>query len=217
MKFFYGMRFLCLSLVCATVGCVQTSVSLDYVPDLASIKKGPAIFQSGEIIDLRQPVPPLAYKVSQRQGGFFGVDWETIGPRYLGSVAVAPIDGQTFPEHVFLHESANVIFTRTMASALEVRGMMAPAAPRRFIVGEILEFRVDTFTNPHAVARLRVMVKDVSGHVLHSKVYSADRQSMDHYPQSGDVVVTLRKLAGHALQDAIDAALDDPAMRRAAR
>mgnify|MGYP001162024339 CR=1 FL=1 len=95
--------------------------------------------------------------------------------------------------------------------------MLASGGPKRFVVGEILEFSVDAVRNPHAVARLRVTVKDASGHVLHSKVYSADRQSLDQYPQSGDVVLTLRKLAGHALQDVIDAALDDPAMRRAAR
>lgn len=206
-----------LVLVLAGAGCVQTSVNLDYLPELASIKKGPPVFQSGEFIDLRQPTPPLVYRPTQRRGGLFGMDWETLAPRYLGTVGVAPVDGQSFPDHVFLHEPANVIVTRTVASALQVRGMVAAGAPKRFVVGEILELSVDTVKNLHAVASLRVSVKDGAGRLLHSQVYKADRQSMDHYPGAGDPVLSLRKLAGHALQDAIDAALDDPAMRRAVR
>lgn len=217
MKTFCWKRLLCILTVFVTGSCVQTSVSLDYVPELASIKKGPAIFQSAEFVDLRQPVPPLVYKPTQRRGGLLGVEWDALAPRFLGTVGADLIDGQTFADHVFLHESANVIVTRTVAAALSARGMVASGAPKRFVVGEILEFSVDTVKNPHAVASLRVTVKDVSGRVLHSKVYTADRQSLDHYPQSGDVVASLRMLAGHALQDAIDAALDDPAMRRAAR
>lgn len=206
---------LVLALACA--GCVQTSVNLDYLPELASIKKGPPAFHSGEFIDLRQPSPPLVYRPTQRRGGLFGVDWETLAPRYLGTVGAAPVDGQSLPDHVFLHEPASVIVTRTVASALQARGMVAAGSPKRFVVGEILELSVDTVNNLHAVASLRVSVKDAAGRVLHSQIYKADRQSMDHYPGAGDPVPGLRKLAGHALQDAIDAALDDPAMRRAAR
>lgn len=217
MNAFRLIRFFSLVLVMSGAGCVHTSVNLDYVPELASMKKGPPIFQSGEFIDVRQPVPPLVYKVTQRKGGFFGIDWERLAPRYLGTVGAAPVDGQAFPDHIFLHEAADVTVTRTMAVALQTRGMTAPGPASRFVVGEILELSVDTLKNPHAVARLRVTVKDASGRVLHSNIYKADRQSLDDYPGSDDVVLSLRKLVGHALQDAIDAALDDDAMRRAAR
>ena len=210
-------KFFGLALLLTSTGCVQTSVNLDYVAQPASVKRGPAVYQAGEFVDLRQPVPPLAYRLPASKAGLPRLDWETLGPRYLGTVGSDLLDGQTLPDHLFLHESASVVVTRSVESALNVRGMNAGGTARLWVVGEILELSVDTVKNHHAVARLRVTVKEAAGRILHSKVYTADRQSMDHYPGAGDAVISLRKLAGHALQDAIDAALDDPAMRRAAR
>jgi len=204
-------------LALAVTGCVQTYVNLDYVPATGSIQNGAPTFQVGEFLDLRATPPPLPYKVSLTKGGFFGPNWETLGPKYLGMVSFEPVDGQTLPDYVFLNDSASNVVSRTVASALEARGMLAPASVRHVIVGEILELSVDTLTHQHAVATLRVSVKSAAGQLLYRKVYTASRQSLDHYPQAGDPVVSLRKLAGHALQDATDHALDDPEMRRVIR
>jgi hypothetical protein len=128
-------------------------------------------------------------------------------------VSFEPVDGQTLPDYVFLNDSASNVVSRTVASALEARGMLAPASVRHVIVGEILELSVDTLTHQHAVATLRVSVKSAAGQLLHRKVYTANRQSLDHYPQAGDPVVSLRKPnpstpATKAMLDQIEAEAD---------
>ena len=68
--------------------------------------------------------------------------------------------------------------------------------------------------HPYGYARLRVnVIRAGSGQIVFSRVYIGERQSTAYRPGTGSPVPLLRELTSRALQDAVDAALDDREMR----
>lgn len=195
----------------ASSSCTVTRVNLDYNVRSASIKSGPPKFAAGAFNDLRDMKGPLMAKPAGTPWIVPGYDWGRYGPHYLGSIR-SVTDGF---QDIFLEQSASEVTQEMVGMALHARGM---TGNRYTFEGEILELYCELAneTRPYAVAKLRVSLTDSSGKVLHSDVYKANRQTLDFYRVQGDPVYFLRQLTGNALQDAIDHALDDPAMRKAA-
>lgn len=99
---------------------------------------------------------------------------------------------------------------------LESRGMLAPQGKKRLIIqGEIQDLRAQLLVHPYGYARIRVSVVDAASKaVIFTKLYEGERQSSAYRPGSGSPIPILRELTSRALQDVVDHALDDPALRR---
>lgn len=170
--------------------CTTTSqVSLDYATGVGHVLPGAPEFSTQAFVDRRDQ-----------------------GPNDLGTVRTqigTPV------EHVQMNVSAAAAVTNAFGYALQVRGMLAAPAAARFIVtGEVLDLQCKLLVHPYGYARLRVSVLEAAtGRVIHSATYEGERQSSAYMPGSGSPVPLLRDLTSGALQDAVDRALDDPAMR----
>jgi len=191
------MNFRCLSVIfgaAAFLGlasCSNTSVvTLTYLPRAARVARGAPDFTVGEFRDMRSmPAQVL------------GTVRLPIGPRVDTIQTRLPISS---------------IVANAFGYALEVRGMAAGRGPARFrITGDVIDLRSQLLVHPYGYAKIRVNIADAaSGRVLHSQIYEGERQSNAYRPGSGSPVPILQELTSRALQDAVDHALDDPAMRQ---
>jgi hypothetical protein len=164
-------------------------VSLDYQPRPGHVLRGSPEFGVGQFINRRS------------EGSFF-----------LGTVRMplgAPV------ENVTTRTPVEQIVPNAFAHALESRGMLNSNDRAKYIVtGEILDLYCQQIVHPYGYARIRVnIIRAGSGQIVFSRVYTGERQSTAYRPGTGSPVPLLRELTSRALQDAVDAALDDREMR----
>lgn len=163
-------------------------VSLDYVPSGQMVRGAPD-FAVGQFKDKRGEHPQVLGHVRL-----------PVGPAVDTVQTRLPVSD---------------IVRNAFAHGLEARGMLSQTPRPRFLLkGDIQDLRAQLLVHPYGYARIRVNVVDqASGSVVYSKVYEAERQSNAYRPGSGSPVPALRELTSRALQEAVDRALDDPAMR----
>lgn len=183
---------LVLFLGCAVVlaSCTTTSqISLDYASTPGHIKPGSPEFATQSFIDRRD-----------------------VGTHDLGTVRTQV---GTPVEFVQTRVPVADVVTNAFGHALQARGMLTPRSGARFIItGEVLDLHCKLLVHPYGYARIRLSVLEAAtGRVLHTAVYEGERQSRAFVPGTGSPVPLLGDLASGALQDAVDRALDDPAMR----
>lgn len=171
------------------VSCGTTEVSLDYQPTLNQPMSGPRMVSVGRFTDAR------------------GED-----EFYLGSVRT-PIG--THLETVTTKVPVSQVVRNAFSHALSVRQMLAPQSNASYVLtGEILEFYCNQVVRPAAGARIRVsLVNAETGEIVFKRIYEAERGSGAYIPGSGSPVPQLNELASRVLQDAVDNALDDSALR----
>lgn len=171
-------------------GCTSTSqISLDYASSVGHVQPGAPDFITQAFTDRRD-----------------------IGTHDLGTVRTqigTPV------ENVQTRVPVADLVTNAFGYALQVRGMYSRQSGARYIVtGDVLDLHCKLIVRPYGYARLRVSLLDAAtGRVLHKAVYEGERQSTAYVPGSGSPVPLLGSLTSGALQDAVDKALDDPAMR----
>lgn len=178
-----------LALLCLASCTTTSEISLDYVPGPGHVLPGTAEFATQAFTDRRD-----------------------LAPTQLGTVRTqlgTPL------EHVHTKVPVADVVTNAFGFALQTRGMLASrTAARLLVTGEVLDMHCKLLVHPYGYAKLRVNVVDAgTGRILHSAVYEGERQSSAYIPGSGTPVPMLRDLTSGALQDAVDRALDDPAMR----
>jgi hypothetical protein len=167
----------------------STPVSLDYQPNLIRIVNGPKVVGAGRFSDQRGME---AYRL--------GTVRTPIGTPLEDVVTKIPV------EEVVRNSFAYGLNTRNM---LATRG----AAPY-VITGEILELYCQQLVHPAAYCKIRVtVVRAGSGQILFSRIYQAEREASAYLPFTGSPVPQLRDLTSRALQDVVDHALDDAALR----
>lgn len=186
-------RYIRLSLVIGgtllLANCGTTPVSLDYQPSLS------------------QPIPGTA-KIST--GRFANMRPE--GSSYIGVVR-SPIG--TPVETLTTNVSIEDVVRNAFAHGLSVRGMFAPTGTSQYVImGEILDLHCDQVVRPAAYVSIKVnVVQQSTGQLIFSNVYSGQREGSAFVPGSGSPVPRLRELTSRALQDAVDKALNDRALR----
>jgi hypothetical protein len=132
------------------------------------------------------------------------------GSYFLGTVRM-PIGAPV--ENVETRTPVEGIVANAFAHALDARGMLSNQ-PKYVVTGEVLDLYCQQIVHPYGYARLRVnIVRAGSGQVVFSRIYTGERQSTAYRPGTGSPVPLLRELVSRALQDAVDAALDDREMR----
>ena len=178
-----------IALAALVSSCVSSQVSLDYQPRPGSILRGNPEFGVGQFTNLRRE-----------------------GPFFLGTVRM-PIG--TPVENVTTRTPVEVIVPNAFAHALEARGMLNGNDRAKYIItGEVLDLYCQQIVHPYGYARLRInIIRAGSGQIVFSRIYTGERQSTAYRPGSGSPVPLLRELTSRALQDAVDAALDDREMR----
>lgn len=185
-----ALPFLALFAASVISSCTTTSqVSLDYVPNAGRTVQGFAEFTTQPFVDQRD-----------------------LGPNELGTVRTqlgTPI------ENVQTRIPVAQIVTNAFGHALQSRRMLSAKSASRFMVtGEVLDLHCKLLVHPYGYAKLRVNIIEANtGRIVHSEIYEGERQSSAYIPGSGTPVPMLSDLASGALQDAVDRALDDPAMR----
>lgn len=168
--------------------CGSTAVSLDYQPTLGQNIPGPRKLSVGRFADMRQE-----------------------GAYYLGEVRT-PIG--TPLERINSRVPVEEVVRNAFSHALNARGMLAGIGAPYVVTGEILELHGDQVVRPAGYARVRVnVVRTSTGQIVFSRVYSGERESGAYLPGSGSPVPIIRELISRALQDVIDRALDDRALR----
>lgn len=169
--------------------CGSTPISLDYQPSLSQPVPGSTKVSTGRFANMR------------RQGSsYIGVVRSPIG---------TPIE--TLTTNVPVEDLVRNAF----AHGLSVRGMFAATGASPYVInGEILDLHCDQVIKPAAYVSIRVnLVLQSTGQVLFSKIYDAEREGTAFVPGSGSPVPRLRELTSRALQDAVDKALNDRALR----
>lgn len=118
-------------------------------------------------------------------------------------------------EHVQTRVPVSDVVTNAFGYGLQTRGMLTSRAGSAFVIsGEVLDLYCQLLVHPYGYARVRVTVMDANtGQILHSQVYTGERQSRFYVPGTGSPVPLLRDLTSGALQDVVDKALDDENMR----
>ena len=169
--------------------CGSTPVSLDYQPGLSQGPVGPRRVAAGRVADLRSE-----------------------HPYYLGTVKT-PIG--TPIENIMANVPVAELVRNAFAHGLSARKMLVSHTSAPYMItGEILELRCDQVVRPAAYVKIRVnVVRSGGGQVLFSRVYNGERELGAYMPGSGSPVPVLRELMSRALQDVIDRALDDSALR----
>ena len=170
--------------------CGTTPVSLDYQPTLGQNIPGPRSIAVGRFADAR------------REGAF-----------YLGVVRT-PIG--TPLERITSRVPVDEVVRNAFSHGLSARGMLAaPGTAPYLMTGEILELECDQVVRPAGYARVRVnLVRTGTGQIVFSRIYAGERESGPYRPGSGSPIPALRELVSRALQDAVDRALDDRALRQ---
>jgi hypothetical protein len=168
--------------------CSTSTVSLDYQPRLGQNIPGPRRISVGRFADTRGE-----------------------NEYYLGEVRT-PIGTplERIASRVPVHEVVRNAFSHGLSS----RGMLAGAGAPYVMTGEILDLHGDQVVRPAGYAKIRVnVVRSSSGQIIYSRTYSGERESKIYRPGSGSPVPAIRELISRALQDAVDRALDDRALR----
>ncbi|MFO1482002.1 MAG: hypothetical protein U1F71_01445 [Verrucomicrobiaceae bacterium] len=191
------MNIRCLSflvgtaVLCGLSACTNSSVvTLDYVPQPGQMVQGTPDFVAGKFKDKRRmPAQTLGYVRVP------------IGPAVDTIQTRLPVSD---------------IVRNAFGYGLQARGMLAPEGQERFVLtGDILDLRSQLLVHPYGYARIRVnLMAAGSKQVLFTKIYEGERQSTAYRPGSGSPVPVLRDLTSRALQEAVDRALDDPALRQ---
>ena len=179
-----------LALGLALSSCTNTStITLDYVPHPGAVLRGQPQFSVGAFANKR------------------GVDSHTVG-RVRLPVGV-PVD--TLATSVPVETAV----ANAVAHALHARGMLTEGDQASYLItGDVLILEATLLVHPYAQAKIRMNVVEMdSGRVLFSKTYAGERQSTAYVPGSGSPVPLLQELTSRALQDAVDRAVDDPALR----
>jgi hypothetical protein len=176
------------SLIAVLPSCSSTAISLDYQPKLGQNIPGPRKISVGRFSDTRHE-----------------------GACYLGEVRT-PIG--TPLERITSRVPVDEVVRNAFSHGLSSRGMLSgPGAPY-VLSGEILELQGDQVVRPAGYAKIRVnLVRASSGQIVFSRIYSGERESTIYRPGSGSPVPAIRELVSRALQDAVDHALDDRALR----
>lgn len=191
------MNFRCSRVLFASIAiaglsaCSNTSVvTLSYIPQAGRVVRGAPDFTVAAFRDLRRVPPQVIGSVRL-----------PVGPKVDTIQTRVPV--------------SNVV-ANAFAYALEVRGMNAAENQARYrITGDVLDLRAQLLVHPYGYARLRVNIMEVaSGRIIFSQTYQGERQSSAYRPGSGSPVPILQELTSRALQDAVDRAMDDPAMRQ---
>lgn len=189
------MRLPLLTLACASLflaACTPSTVSLDYQPNFAANVRGPSVFHAGEFVDQRG-----------------------VAPTYIGGIGIRNVVNL---ENIYLKVPASDAVRNAVLHALDARHMLSKGAPHYVLSGEIIDLHCELLKVPYAYAQLRVKMTDThTGRIVFAKEFVGERQSAFFVPGSGDPVPILRQLTSRALQDAVDKAIDDPAMRRVMR
>ena len=173
----------------AASSCTNTStVTLDYVP-VPGVLRGQPQFSVGAFANKR------------------GIDSHTLGSVRL-PVGV-PVD--TLQSSV----PVETVVANSVAHALHARGMLTDGSQASYLItGDVLNLDAQLLVHPYAYVKIRMNVVEMgSGRVLFSKLYTGERQSNAYVPRSGSPVPILQELTSRALQDAVDQAVDDPALR----
>jgi hypothetical protein len=106
------------------------------------------------------------------------------------------------------------VVRNAFSHGLSARGMLSGSGAPYVLTGEILELHGDQVVRPAGYARVRVnIIRGASGQIVFTRIYSGERESGIYRPGSGSPVPAIRELVSRALQDVVDRALDDPAMR----
>ncbi|HSI65528.1 MAG TPA: hypothetical protein VLE43_20545, partial [Candidatus Saccharimonadia bacterium] len=130
---------------------------------------------------------------------------------YLGTVRT-PIGSPM--ERVNTRIPVEQVVRNAFAHGMTARGMLSGRGAPYVLTGEILDLHCDQVIRPAAYAKIRVnVVRISSGQVVFSRIYSGERENSAYLPGSGSPVPMLRELASRALQDVVDRALDDNALR----
>ena len=177
----------------AAVSCSTTAVSLDYQPGLSQSVAGPKLVAVGRFSDMR------------------GKD-----PNTLGSVKT-PIG--TPLETVTTNVTIEEVVRNSFAYGLKSRHMLVPQTTAPYVLtGQVLELSAEQVVRPAAYAKVRVdLVRAVSGQVLYSREFKAEREGGAYMPGTGSPVPTLRELASRVLQEVVDRTLDDVNFRAVLR
>jgi hypothetical protein len=176
------------SMVAALPSCSTTEISLDYQPKLGQNIPGPRKISVGRFADTRQE-----------------------GAYYLGEVRT-PIG--TPLERISSRVPVDEVVRNAFSHGLSSRGMLSGPGASYVITGEILELQGDQVVRPAGYAKIRVnLVHSSSGQIVFSRIYSGERESGIYRPGSGSPVPIIRELISRALQDVVDHALDDGALR----
>jgi len=180
---------LCAILAAALASCGSTSVSLDYRPELGQAVQGPRKLAAGRFADMR------------RENEF-----------YIGSVRT-PVG--TPLEKISTRVPVSQVVHNAFAHGLSARKMIVGQNNAPYMItGEILELYCDQVVRPAAYSKIRVnVVRTSTGEIIFSRIYQGERVGTTYVPGTGSPVPLLRELASRALQDTVDRALDDPAMR----
>lgn len=169
--------------------CGSTPISLDYQPALSRPVPGTTKVATGRFANMRR-----------ENSSYLGVVRSPIG---------TPIE--TLTSNVPVED----VVRNAFAHGLSVRGMFAATGSSPYVIsGEILDLHCDQVIKPAAYVSIRVnLVQQSTGQVLFSKVYETEREGTAFVPGTGSPVPRLRELTSRALQDAVDKALDDRALR----
>ena len=184
---FFSVLALCT--LAALPSCTPSTVSLDYMPSVARNQRGPAVFSVGSFRDERG-----------------------VASNFLGGIG---LPGIVNLENIYLKVPVEESVRNAFLHAMDARHMLARSSSKYSISGVISDLHCEMLKNPYASVTMQVSVTDVRGRVIHSKEYTAERQSVFYVHASGDPVPVLRNLTSRALQDAVDHAIDDPEMRAA--
>lgn len=181
-----------LCLVLGLTGCFSSQITLDYQPRPGMHLSGKPVATAGRFYDNRGT-----------------------SPYYIGVIHPSL---STAPETIFLRVPAEEAVRNATLHALEARKMLASSGASYYIAGEIEELTCQMYGRPTAVARVRIHVLDSrNDRILFGKTYATRRQAANWQPGFHDPVPVMREVTSRALQDVIDQALDDPALRRSIR
>ncbi len=173
----------------AACGINTSVVSLDYQPSLGQSLPGPRVVEVGRFADFRR-----------------------LGEFSLGTVHT-PFG--TPLENINTRVPVAIVVRNAFAHGLNARKMLSTTSSPQFILtGEVLEFECQQRVSPSSFASVRVnLVRSGSGEIVFSRVYQSARESDAYVPGSGSPVPNLREMASRALQNVVDRALDDRALR----
>ncbi len=190
------MQFRAALLQCSSIlGCVlllascgSTAVSLDYQPSLGQKVPGPRKVSIGRFSDMRGE-----------------------SSYYLGTVRT-PLG--TPLEVINTRIPVEEVARNAFAHGLRARGMLVGGGGPYVLTGEIIDLQCTQVVRPAAYVRIRVnIVRAGTQQIIFTRVYRGERESGAYVPGSGSPVPLMRDLTSRALQDVVDRALDDSAMR----
>ncbi len=184
------LSVLCLSALLGFSSCTNSSnITLDYVPPEGQVLRGAPDFSVGAFANKR------------------GIESHRLGRVNLPIGVPLEMVNSDIP--------VETLVANAMAHALHARGMLTEGNQAHYLItGDVLNLDAQMVVRPSAYVKVRVNVVEMdSGRVLFSKVYESERISSAYRPGTGSPVPLLQELTSRALQDVVDKAVDDPALR----